>query len=226
MGNLGWSAGMQGDLPAARAYHERALVIAREVGNIYQETYTLINLSAVTGIQQDAEASLAYAQASADLSRKNGERSGEAWSLLYLGYGYLMLGDLEQAESAFQGSIQIRTELGQPALLMEPVAGLIQVHLEKNDRTSALVEAERILSHITNGGTLEGTEEPLRIYFTCYSALRQNLDPRADDLLNQAYSQLVEQISRISDHEARRMYVENVPWRRAIQQSWQQYQRN
>ena len=141
MGNLGWSAGMQGDLPAARAFHERALVIAREVGNIYQETYTLINLSAVTGIQQDAEASLAYAQASADLSRKNGERSGEAWSLLYLGYGYLMIGDLEQAENAFQGSIQIRTELGQPALLMEPVADLIQVHLEKNDQTSALARS-------------------------------------------------------------------------------------
>ncbi len=226
MGNLGWAAGMQGDLPAARTYHELALIIAREVGNVYQETYTLINLSAVTGIQQDAQASLAYAQESAELSRKNGERSGQAWALLYLGYGFLMLGDLEEAEAAFQESIQIRFELGQPALLMEPVAGLIQIRLLKNDGASAQVEAERILSHMANGGTLEGTEEPLRIYFTCYSALRQNLDARADDLLNRAYSQLAEQISRISDDEARRMYVENVPWRRAIQQAWQEYQRD
>ena len=88
------------------------------------------------------------------------------------------------------------------------------------------METERILSHLSNGGTLEGTEEPLRIYFTCYSALSQNMDLRAGALLNEAYSQLAEQIFRISDDEARRMYVENVPWRRAIQQAWQQLQRN
>ena len=73
---------MQGDLPASRAFHERALVIAREVGNIYQENYTLINLSAVTGIQQTRKPLLPR-PASAELSRKNGERS-ERHGLCYI----------------------------------------------------------------------------------------------------------------------------------------------
>jgi class 3 adenylate cyclase/tetratricopeptide (TPR) repeat protein len=220
LGNLGWSAGMQGDFLAARSYHERALIIAREVGNIYQETYTLINLSAVAAIQQDARSSLDYAREACALSRKAGERSGEAWALLYLGYGYIMMDDLEQAEKSFQASILIREELGQPTLLMEPLAGLIEIRLKKKDHVSALNETEMILTHLSNGSTFEGAEEPLRIYFTCYLALRQSVDPRAKDLLKQGYALLESQLALMADDEARRMYVENVPWRRAVQQAW------
>jgi tetratricopeptide (TPR) repeat protein len=61
LGNLGFSAGAQGDFVAALSYHEQALRIAREVDNRYQETYTLINLSAVSGIQNEAASALKYA---------------------------------------------------------------------------------------------------------------------------------------------------------------------
>ncbi len=40
--NLGWVAGMLGDLETAYSYYSRALPMAREVGNLYVETYLLI----------------------------------------------------------------------------------------------------------------------------------------------------------------------------------------
>src|SRR5215216_1552514 len=43
LGNLGWVAGMQGDLQASRSYLEQALLVSREVGNLYLEAYSLIN---------------------------------------------------------------------------------------------------------------------------------------------------------------------------------------
>ena len=216
LNNLGWAAGMLGDFVSARAYNERALLIAREVGNRYQETYTRINLSAVTAIEGDAQASLDYAETAQELAIKAGERSGEAWALMYKGHALLMLGDPELAMENFSNSVAIRNELNQPSLAMEPLAGLIDVALAADDFSSALIVAEKILAHFEGGGTLEGTEEPLRIYLSCFMALKKNKDPRADRMLQSASEFLKEHLAKIQNSAIRRSYMTNVPWRRAI----------
>lgn len=221
LSNLGWASGMQGDLDAARSYYQRSLPIAREVGNLYFETYTLINLSAVAGYQGEAQIALEYARAARDLAVRSGERSGEAWSLLFEGYALLMLGNLEQAEHAFRNSLAIREELVQPNLMLEPIAGLVHLALKRGDHATALHYAESILSHFSKGGTMDGVEEPLRVYHACYEALKQNNDPRSTTILQQAIEFLETQIARIPDEKTRRMYVENIFWRRAIRDTWE-----
>jgi hypothetical protein len=100
---------------------------------------------------------------------------------------------------------------------MEARAGLIETALEQNDPSAALVEAEIILAHLANAGTLDGTEEPLRIYFTVYLALKNAKDPRAKSVLQTAKQILGGQVSLLKDESSRAMYVQNVPWRKAIQ---------
>jgi predicted ATPase/class 3 adenylate cyclase len=219
--NLGWCAGMQGDFKAARTYFEQSLSIAREVGNSYQETYTLINLSAATGTQREALAALQYASQAYAMSRKIKDLSGQAWASLYLGHAYLLTNEFEKAEQAYHESILVRKELEQPGLAMEPMAGLIQVALNTNDLKSALQYTEDILAHLAGGGTLEGTEEPLRIYLACYTAFERSNDPRSRDVLQTAVHLLNAQVSKFPDESARRMYVENVPWRLSIQNAWE-----
>ncbi len=214
--NLGYTARMVGDFDSAYAYHQQALSISREVGTLYQEVYTLINLSAVTGLQNDTLASLEYAQKALELCRKTGERSGEAWAFLYLGHAFLMMKEREKARQAYNASILIRNELGQPNMATEPVAGLIETALVLGDLPAAIQGAENILMHLANGGTLEGAEEPLRIYYACYLALEQNRDPRSNDLLARAGGLLDSQVSKLRDEGSRQMFVENVPWRLAI----------
>ena len=218
--NLGWAAGMQGDFPSARAYNERALQLAREVGHIYLETYTLINLSANTGFTNEAQASLGYAEKALELSWRAGDRSGEAWSLLYRGYAFLLLPDLWRAQDAFEGAMLIRDELGQPGMKLEALAGLIQVFLEKDDVASALNETEKILAYLDAGGTLEGAEAPLRVYYACYITLEKKGDPRSQTVLRSAVQMLESQVSKLRSEDSRRQYVENVPWRHAIQRAW------
>ncbi|MGZ9221499.1 MAG: ATP-binding protein, partial [Anaerolineales bacterium] len=222
LGNLGWVAGMQGDFLAARWYLEQALLAAREVGNLYLETNSLINLSAITGAGNEAQSSLAYAQNALTLSSKTGDRAGEAWSLLYMGYACLLLNELEQAEESFRQSIAIREELGQPGPRTEPVAGLIQTLLLKGESTAAMSETEKIISYLEAGGTLEGTEEPLRVYYACHLALENAQDPRSHTVLATAVQLLEAQVSKLRDEGSRQMYVENVPWRLAIQQVWRE----
>jgi tetratricopeptide (TPR) repeat protein len=218
--NLGWAAGMQGDFPSARAYHERALQLAREVGHIYLETYTLINLSANTGFTNEAQASLGYAEKALELSCRAGDRSGEAWSLLYRGYAFLLLPDLSRAQEAFEGAMLIRDELGQPGMKLEALAGLIQVFLGKDDVDSALKQTEKILAYLDAGGSLEGAEAPLRVYYACYITLAKKGDPRSQTVLHSAVQLLESQVSKLRSEDSRRQYVENVPWRQAIQRAW------
>ncbi len=117
--------------------------------------------------------------------------------------------------------VSIREELAQPNLIPEALAGLIQVALEMDDLPVASREMEKILAHLEKGNTFEGSEEPLRIYLACYQVLEKQRDARSKIILRKAAQLLETQLSNLQDEEARRMYVENVPWRRAIQEAWQ-----
>lgn len=219
LGNLGFTSGMQGNFAAAHQYHEQSLSLAREIGSLYHETYTLINLSAVTGMQNNALLAIEYAQRASEIARKAGERSGDAWAMLYLGHAYLLVNKLEQARLAYHRSLAIRDELEQPSLSMEPLAGLVDVALRMNDLAAASREAEKILAHFDSGGTLVGTDDPLRVYYSCYLFLAKQQDPRSMQVLKSATQLLETQVSKFKDEQARKMYIENVPWRLALQQA-------
>ena len=120
----------------------------------------------------------------------------------------------------FEQALNLRREWGQTSLATEPIAGLIQVALRKNDIALAGRLMEDIVNYLSEGGTLEGTEEPLRVYLACYHVLERTADSRASTLLQTAMQLLEAQASKINDEHARRMYIENVPWRRAIEQTW------
>lgn len=219
LANLGFVAGMLGDFSAARTYHEQALRMAKEVDSLFHQIYTLINISALDGVQDQADSARRNAQQAAELARKASDRSGEAWAMLYLGHAYLLGGEFEYAQDAYQSCIGIREELGQPTLAMEPLAGLVEVHLAKGELEAASLPAEKILRHLADGSTLDGVEEPLRILYTCYSYLKNKRDLRSRQVLQTAKEMLEAQASKFSDETERRRYIENIPWRRAV---WQE----
>jgi len=222
-GNLGWMAAMQGDFEQAQLYQEKSLTIARETGNLYQEASGLINLSAMLITQEKFSEALTHVIQSLDMSQKIGDRSTEAWSLTYLGHANLGLGNLQEATNSYQKALDIRYELEQRSLAMEPLAGLAQVELEKGELATAQEYVERILSHLSTGGNLEGTEEPLRVYLTVYKVLISNEDSRANPILIEGHSLLMEQVNGIQDQAIKQMYVQNFPWRRAIEELWEQH---
>jgi hypothetical protein len=100
---------------------------------------------------------------------------------------------------------------------MESLAGLARVSLAQGDasQAQALAQVEEILSYLETG-TLDGTEEPFRIYLTCYRVLRASQDPRARTVLNTAHRLLGERTAKISDEELRRSFLDNVAVHREI----------
>jgi hypothetical protein len=59
-------------------------------------------------------------------------------------------------------------------------------------------------------GSLDGTEEPLRIYLTCYRGLKSNQDPRDEEILDTAHALLQERAAKIDDEKLRRSFLEDV----------------
>lgn len=217
LANLGFTAGLLGDFSKAIKYLEQGLTTARENGSTYTEIYILINLSSTAALRNQVADALRYAKSAIELSQRTGEQSGEAWGWLYLGHAELLLNNLEQAQHAFQRSLGIRERLGQATLALEPLAGLVESDLRANDIDSAARYVDRILLHLDQGGNLNGTDEPLRVYYNCYQLLQKKQDPRAVRVLQAAFQMLEDQLAKFKDDHLRQMYVKNVPWRSAIE---------
>ena len=218
LSNLGWLTSILGDYPAAISYYEQALTILRESGNRSQEILTYVNLSATTGGQGNAQEALKWAQEALELSAKLGDQTGNAWAYFYLGHAYLLKDEFEEAAQSFLRSIEIRSEIKAPVLAIEARAGLIQTYLKMGDQISAQNEAEQVLQYMNKDKTFEGAEEPLRIFLAVHQVLEKTKDPRISVVLRNATQLLDTQVSKLRSEEARRIYVENVPWRRAIKQ--------
>jgi hypothetical protein len=153
------------------------------------------------------------------LAQKTSDPSGEAWAQLYLGHALSLQNELDLAQAAYRKSIAIRDKLDQPSLAMEPTAGLLETHLRLSDLDAAGREAEKILQHLANSATLDGADEPLRVYYACYLFLKKKKDSRSRQILQTAKSLLEAQASKFNDQAARQRYIENIPWRRAIREA-------
>lgn len=219
-GNLGWIAKMQADYDTAQAYIERTLRIARETGNLYQEAYAMINLSWLLMLQGDFERALAQAERCLQINRETGDRSGVAWSLTCLGHIYFEMQRWEAARAAYGEAVEIRRSSDQPNLEAEPRAGLARLAMASGALTAARAQVEAILEHLEAGGTLDGTEEPLRVYLTCYQVLAAAKDARAKVVLETAYRQLQEQAEKLTDPQVRRRYLEEVKHHGEIVEAW------
>jgi hypothetical protein len=83
---------------------------------------------------------------------------------------------------------------------------------------SAQGEAEQLVQYIEENRTLEGMEEPLRVFLLVINVFDKTKDLRIEVVLRYAVQLLETQVSKLTSEDARRVFVENVPWRRKVQQ--------
>lgn len=221
LGNLGWIAGLQGDFSRALGYGIRNLQVARETGDRYTETIGLVNLSGHAGALGDFSAAVAYARLALELSRQSNDLNAQGWALTYLGHGLFDQGEIEAAREAYQAAVQIREELNQPVLASEPGAGLARIALVQGNLASAQASVETILTLLAAGETLDGTDQPLRVYHVCYLVLAAAQDARAREILQVAIELLNARAASIPDAAARQMFLENIPYHSELVTAWQ-----
>jgi predicted ATPase/class 3 adenylate cyclase len=219
LGVLGDAALSQGDYAAARSAYEQSLHIRHAVGDRQGEGWALGSLGLIAHSLGDDEAASGYARKALTIAQAIGDRDWEAFVLTVIGHAELGMGRRSAAAEAYQAALSRRRELGQPNKAAEPLAGLARIALAAGELGAALAYVADILAHLAEG-TLEGADEPLRVYLTCYEALRAARDARAADILDAAHTLLRERAARIPDAATRRSFLEQVPYHRQLIALW------
>ena len=176
--NLGWLAGMLGDYAVAVDYYEQSLLISRKIGNRMEEMYTYVNLSATEIAQSRADEAFAWIEKAFEFSNTLGERAAAGWAYFCSGHAHLIKENFDAAEQAFSKSIEIRTQINAPILAMEARSGLCEAFLRSGDLLSAQSEADQLARYIEENKTLEGMEEPLRVFLSVLNVFDKTKDPR------------------------------------------------
>jgi tetratricopeptide (TPR) repeat protein len=215
LGNLGATFHHLGDYDRARTSYEYALQICREIGDRQGEAEILNHLALLSHQVNNGQASCEYSQQALLIARDLGDRSLEAYALTHLGHALAGLGRLTDAADAYWQALRLHQKLDEHNLAMEALAGLARVAQAQGDLAQAQSLVEEILRHL-EANTLDGAREPLRVYLTCYRVLCAIPDPRAQVILDTAFSLLQEQAAKITDEDMRSSFMENVPVHREI----------
>jgi tetratricopeptide (TPR) repeat protein len=222
LNNLGDAVRRQGNYADARTYFEQSLDLTRRMGDRHHEAFALANLGLIAHNQGADDIGRDRSGLAATMLHAIGDFDAEAYALTNLGHALARLKLLDQAAAAYRQALDIRHGLDQPHMATESLAGLARVALVRGNLVQAVAHAETILTHLRHGGTVDGTDEPLRIYLTVYQALAVAKDTRAQEMLEIAHDQLQEQAARLTDEGARRMFREQVPYHHEIVVAWEE----
>jgi len=220
LNNLGLVISYLGDYPGARACLEQALRIVLEIGDRFGECTVLGRLGLLLHQVGNDEVALEHIKRALLISLEIDDRRGCGYSLTTMGYALADLGRPAEAIESYRQALDIRRELSDINVSMETLAGLASVYLTQGKLAQALSHVDEILSHLENN-TLDGAEEPFRVYLTCYRVLQDNRDPRAAAILDTAHCLLQERAAKISEEELRRSFLENVAAHREIVKAYQ-----
>ncbi len=212
---LGQIARNQGDDASAAAHYEQALRLARETEDTYEESEVLASLGLLHHQTGDHCSAERFCRAALAAVEALGEQHVRTYALTNLGHTLAALGDLAGAATAHRDALAIRRAAGEKTRALENLAGLAEIALTAGDLAQAQQHVEEILAHLATG-SVDGAEEPLRIYLACYRVLQASSDPRAADILATAQRLLAERAGRIGDPALRRSYLEKAPVHRAL----------
>jgi tetratricopeptide (TPR) repeat protein len=198
---------------------QEALAMSHEIGDRRGETEALVYLSLLAHHLGDDAVARTHAQRALTLAREAEDLRNCGHALTHLGHALAGLGHLWQAGEAYEEAVKLRHESGEYHRAVESLAGLARVSLALRKPAEALSYVEEILDYL-DVNTVDGTDEPFRVYLTCYGVLKANDDDRAQDILVTARKLFDARVRSIGDPKLRRSFVERVPAHRKLAREW------
>jgi len=220
LNRLGDGAFRLGAYRQARDWFLESQALARSIGSRYGECITLLNLALVSNLQGHYESALTDAIASVQIAVHSGSRDLEAAASLQQGIAEMELSRFDDGVASLERSRDVFLQNDGEHLAMEPIAMLAGLSLRGANVAEAMRYANQVIAHLESGGTIDGTEEPLRIRWHCYEALTASKDPRARDWLLESWEMLQQRAQMIPVERQREAFVKEVPHHAAIRRAF------
>ena len=107
-------------------------------------------------------------------------------------------------------------------LRVETDSALALVALKAGNHEEANDCLERVMRCFDSGGTLDGTEDPVRIRWSCFEVLRALDDPRADAWLADSWALIEERSAQLKEPGKRAAYLCSTLHHDALKTAWLQ----
>lgn len=214
LNNLGTVARNLGEYAEAQSLYQAALALAQAIGFQRGAAWTLACWGMVHHYQGNHGAALQQHEEALERFEALGDLIGQGFVWIHLGHIHAATESWAAAGRAYRLAATLRQELVQPHLEMEAVAGQAQVAWATSQFEEAKSYLER-LGHFLAGRALDGTEEPFRLYLTCYQVMAALGDARAPLLLQAARSLLDARAAALTPEALRRSFLA-VPIHRAL----------
>lgn len=209
--NLGAMYHALGYLDEAESYHATALRQAQLLNSKLVESMANGNLSLVLQDKGEFEKAELYSRSAQQIDQEINDKHGEGYSLTSLAYALASQARFQEAEEAHNKAFNLRQTLGLDALTIDNLAGLAFITLKQGHDEKAQHYAEQVMQWIEQHG-VDGIEYPIRAYLTVstvFDSAGKKEEARA--ILEEAHTYLLEKAEKISDLDARRSFLENVP---------------
>jgi predicted ATPase/class 3 adenylate cyclase len=213
--NLGEGWMKLGDLPQARRDLDVALHMLRANGDRAIEGAALSNLSVLALWQGEETRALVLARSALEIALAAQAREEAVLAGVRWGDAELALGLTAPARQAYEQAL-VHAVQTDSTHQHDANAGLARVALAEGDTALARAALQPILDWVVAGGTLDGTEFPRLIEWTCYQVLTGAKDPHAADWLARAHAALMAQAQTIMDAGVRQGFLHHIPYHREI----------
>jgi len=215
LGNLGEVMRLQGAYEQAQSYYDQAFQVSQEISYRGGTCWILIYRSLLQHHQQDNQGALRWAREALDLATQIEDQHLQARALINLGHAQAGLGKLAEAVVSYQRAYALHQEIGEQGQALDAVAGLARAALAQGQVDQARDHVEEMLGFLGQP-VLQAAKEPWRICLTCYQVLLATKDPRAGEVLRDAYHALQQQAERIPDPALQRSFLQNVAVHREL----------
>ena len=148
----GDSAFQSGNLAGARARHQEALSINRELGDRARQAINLNNLGTVARAQGDHSAAQRMHEEALKINREIGDRRREAVNLHNIANALRDQGELDLARGLYEEAIATSTKLADHLGIGHNLNSLARLAFGRKDRAEALRLYEEALTHFRTAG--------------------------------------------------------------------------
>ena len=204
--NLGTLARTLGAYDEAQAHFLEALRLHETRPFQRGMAWSLSNLGLLHHLLDLHQQAVDYARRGVALFEAIDDRVGQSYGNTYLGHALLGANNLDDAQTAYQRASLLIQEIGHRYLLMEAFAGSAEIALQKGDYNQAVAYAESILSYLENYA-LNGSYRPYYIMWTCYRVLLKSAPIAAQNILEDAASELTERAEQLQSVETRQRFL-------------------
>lgn len=205
----------------ARRNYDRALDISREIRDQQSEAWTLAQLSLLLSNLGDHREAERYAREALEQARQLKAPHEIAHALTNMAGACAGLGRLTDAEEAFREAVAMRRELGERALEIESLSGLLEVETRLGHTNEASTIADAIVPELIRSSP-DSAQELIAIYLRVYHALRLLNDERAAELLRKGHEELQSRASRIADPREREAFLRRSVANRELASAWRE----